>query len=480
MNRTRLTASGIVVLLAAALTAGIAPLHTLGAEPELTAIFEEPFDDNRHKWSEGDGEQNSLRIQDGRYWFQHKVEEGAWLTWKEVAIDEQQDFTIRTSITKVSGVQNYGYGLLWGLKDVDNYYQFLMSGNGYYRYVKEAGGEAVNLIEWTQSDIVRQGDGSTNDLMVKQIDQRLEFWLNGQLLAEAEAEPFFGNQIGFIVYNIQEVAIDSLVVAQPAMPTPTPQPAMPTATPQPQTIQPPEQEPTPQPVIEESLTPQAEIDPQTVRAAQVALVIGNAAYGSAALTTPVQDAQAMKAALEALGFYVLYGQNLSREAMQTAIRAFLALVPGRETAMVYFSGYAAQRRGINYLLPVGQTIRSEDRLLYEAIDLNGLMTALQQAGSPNTLIALDACRQHPNLWLFEKGLAPMSPPPGMTVAYSAAPDALAPRVAGEVSLFTRHLLSVLPNRDLSLTQRLQQVSEAVQRDTDGQQVPWFASNPGPQ
>jgi uncharacterized caspase-like protein len=258
------------------------------------------------------------------------------------------------------------------------------------------------------------------------------------------------------VYNIQEVSIDEVWVEQPAPEKP------------PATIA----QPTPTPPLEEIPKPSGTI-PETVSANRIALTIGNSAYGTMPLDTAEHDAHVVAQALEAQGFYVIRANNLALPEMKATIDAFLGLLPGKELAIIYFSGYAAQRRGGNYLLPIGQNIRSEDHLLYEAVSINEMLPKISQAGSQAALVLLDACREIPNLWLFEKGLSAMSIPPGVAVAYNAALDTVAPFTEGRLSVFARHIQSVLQQGDLPVTQLLEQVKEDVTTETEGRQVPWF-------
>lgn len=435
---------------------GSAFIGTLYAQ-QVEVIFEDDFSDNRHEWSESEGEENSLRIEQGKYWFSHKTEEGAWLTWQEIGIDPQKDFVLHTTITKESGVDNYGYGFLWGLKDVNHYYQFALSGNGYYRYVKNDGNDWNDIIAWTQSDAIHQGDGATNMIMIKKDGERVKFFVNDQLVDEAVFEPFFGENLGYIVYNILEVSIDELRVEQPAPEKP------------PATIV----EPSPTPTLSD--TPKSsEIILETVSGSRVALTIGNSAYGKISLATAEHDAHAVAQELEALGFYVIRANNLTLPEMETTIDAFLGLLSGKELAVVYFSGYAAQRRGENYLLPVGRDIRSEDHLLYEAVSINDLLWKISQAGNQQTIMILDACREIPNLWLFEKGLSAMSVPPGVAVVYDSAPGTVSASIDGSLSVFTRQIQQVLQQGDIAIPQMLERVKEGVATETEGWQIPWFS------
>ena len=86
---------------------------------------------------------------------------------------------------------------------------------------------------------------------------------------------------------------------------------------------------------------------------RVALVIGNGAYTEAPLRNPVNDARAMKAALEVCKFEVTLLENASRIQMERAIRAFGDTIRGRSVGLFYYAGHGVQVKGVNYLVPIG-------------------------------------------------------------------------------------------------------------------------------
>src|SRR5204863_285983 len=75
---------------------------------------------------------------------------------------------------------------------------------------------------------------------------------------------------------------------------------------------------------------------------RLALVIGNAAYPTAALKNPVNDARAMAAALRQLGFDVAAHENLTQAQMQRAIIAFGEHLGPDTVALFYYSGHGQQ------------------------------------------------------------------------------------------------------------------------------------------
>src|SRR5689334_2322020 len=129
--------------------------------------------------------------------------------------------------------------------------------------------------------------------------------------------------------------------------------------------------------------------------ARVALVIGNAAYPSAPLANPLNDAADMAKALEAAGFTVIRRDNANLREMHLALREFGDKLGKASTGLVYFAGHGVQVRGRNYLLPVDADIQREDEVAFSAMDLAAVMEKLDSARNPVNIVILDACRDNP-------------------------------------------------------------------------------------
>jgi len=123
------------------------------------------------------------------------------------------DFEISTTITHVSGTNDYGYGIVFGLDDLDNLYTFNISDNGYYRYGKYVNDEWEILIGWTESNLLRSYN-ATNTLTVENKSSKYNFYINDEWVDSYDFEPFFGDGIGYVIYKDQYIKIDDLVVKQ--------------------------------------------------------------------------------------------------------------------------------------------------------------------------------------------------------------------------------------------------------------------------
>ena len=209
-----------------------------------------------------------------------------------------------------------------------------------------------------------------------------------------------------------------------------------------------------------------------------ALVIGNGAYQDIPLRNPVNDAQAMAAALEKLGFRVTQKTNVTQPDMENAIREFGQTLKKEDVALFYFSGHGVQVNGINYLLPIGADIRSEDEVKYKAVDAGMVLDKLEAAGNQLNIVILDACRNNPykGARSMSRGLAVMSAPPGALIAYATAPGTTAADGEGDNSPYTKHLLAAMNAPGLKIEEVFKKVRVGVMADTANQQVPWEASS----
>ncbi len=176
-------------------------------------IFVDNFNSNVNSWVVSDNENASLSIKNGYYNFKHKRDKYGWTTSREVKIDESKDFEIEADIKKIDGVQNNGYGIIWGRKNGDNQFQFFISADGSY-YIRYLENSKVNIIKkWVKSSYINTGNDTHNKLKVKKEGNVFKYYINGNYVAKSDAKSFFGNRLGFLIYGRQSVAINSLNVS---------------------------------------------------------------------------------------------------------------------------------------------------------------------------------------------------------------------------------------------------------------------------
>lgn len=213
---------------------------------------------------------------------------------------------------------------------------------------------------------------------------------------------------------------------------------------------------------------------------RTALIIGNSAYSTSPLTNPANDANDMAATLKSLDFEVISGVNQSRAEMIRTVRHFgERLKANGGVGLFYYAGHGVQVAGRNYLIPVDASIRSENEVELEAMDVARVLVEMENAGNELNIVILDACRNNPfsRSWRSTNdGLAQINAPTGTLIAYSTAPGRVASDGTGRNAPYTAALLKVLKIPDLSLSDVFMQVRAEVQRMTNRQQIPWEASS----
>lgn len=199
-------------------------------------------------------------------------------------------------------------------------------------------------------------------------------------------------------------------------------------------------------------------------AARLALVIGNDDYVSVTrLERAVADSQALRTALEKLGFNVTLADNLDFKAMTRTIAEFEAKIAPGDEVVFEFSGHGVAIDGRNYLLPVDveqPQAGGEAEIKSFGRDAGQLVDDLRAKGPKLVFAILDACRDNPFQSASRsigssRGLARMDPDPGAFILFSAGPgeealDRLGTGDKEATSVFTRVLLKYLDMPGITL------------------------------
>ena len=113
-----------------------------------TILFE-GFNNKNNPWSEINSSDNYASIQNGDYIIERKISSGGYAPTISKYIDTKRDFSITAQIKKVSGVNNNGFGIVFGRKDTDNQNQFFISSDGSYIINKTVNGKTVSYTHLT-------------------------------------------------------------------------------------------------------------------------------------------------------------------------------------------------------------------------------------------------------------------------------------------------------------------------------------------
>ena len=175
-------------------------------------VLKEDFDSNANGWSEANTAVAEYKIEEGKYFIELKQDAGATYNTIVIPLDESRDFSIESTMTKLSGGDDCLYGLTWG-RGAGNYYVFEINGKGAVTVQKYVDGRFLEVVTKSKTPHVRKGK-SKNELAIHKINGRLNFFVNGQLVAELPHMEFFGNRVGFVVGRKQRIEIENIIVSQ--------------------------------------------------------------------------------------------------------------------------------------------------------------------------------------------------------------------------------------------------------------------------
>jgi hypothetical protein len=219
-------------------------------------------------------------------------------------------------------------------------------------------------------------------------------------------------------------------------------------------------------------------------AKRVALVVGNGAYANApTLPNPPNDAKAIAADLEKLGFDVHLALDVTQDQGLQALDDFAAALSGAEAAVFFYSGHGMQLDGSNYLLPVDVEATSERSVRYGSIDISEVVRDME-TNAEVAIVVLDACRDNPFAAQLEqasprsrsaaptRGLAVIKPSGnGTIIAYAAAAGATASDGETQHSPYTVALLKYMSEPNVEVGLMFRRVAGDVVAATSGGQQP---------
>ncbi|MBX3574791.1 MAG: caspase family protein [Mesorhizobium sp.] len=217
---------------------------------------------------------------------------------------------------------------------------------------------------------------------------------------------------------------------------------------------------------------------------RVALVIGNGAYsGTGTLANTINDAKAMAAVLEDLGFAVTLATDTDRRAAIDTIDEFSRKLAGSDIAFLFYAGHGMQIGGENFLLPIDVDVSSERSLRYSAIDIGEVVREMERRARV-ALVVLDACRDNPYLDVLLKearetravepirGLSLMRlSGRGAIIAYAAAAGEVAADGQGGNSPYTQALLQEIAQPGVEVGLMFRRAAGRVFESTAGKQRP---------
>lgn len=146
----------------------------------------------------------SLVTSDNQYQYKRSV---------YIPFDQTSDYVIEATLSNPKGNKKAQYGLLFGYKDWDNYYQFIINGEGQFYVNGEFEGVAnvVKYLTAANSTLNLSGD---NNLKIFKFGNQFTFSINGKNMGTASAKNLRGNEFGITTKTAGEYILKKMSVRE--------------------------------------------------------------------------------------------------------------------------------------------------------------------------------------------------------------------------------------------------------------------------
>jgi hypothetical protein len=154
-------------------------------------------------WSAEKNEDHTLTKNGTEYIVERKKETSYSIPTVIAELDNESNWSIECDSEWHSGVDNIGYGIVFGRKN-SSFFTFQISGNGQYTFGKFIEWSYTKILDWEEHNSINKW--SNNHIEIRNIENKLTFIINGIPVNTVDAEPFFGNYFGFKVTNNQKIS----------------------------------------------------------------------------------------------------------------------------------------------------------------------------------------------------------------------------------------------------------------------------------
>jgi hypothetical protein len=191
-----------------------AHFETIPMVPEV--LFSDDFSDESSGWVTYDDYSGRVAYINGcLYVKDYTNPEGtAWGEYQRYFTD----FILEVETWLVGGAADNWHEVSCRHNDVDNYYAFAISADGYYDILKVANGNRIVLVSPAHSPYINQGVGAVNLIHIECIGSSLSLSVNGYELASVTDATFTGGEVTLDANacsdTYTEVAYDNIVVSK--------------------------------------------------------------------------------------------------------------------------------------------------------------------------------------------------------------------------------------------------------------------------
>jgi hypothetical protein len=192
----------LVLILSACQNSAVSELLTKSGE----AYYRDDFSDPASGWPQADTENSTLGYREGTYQMLVKT---SGYDVRTVSGNNFEDVQVEVDTSRLAGPSSNRFGLICHFQDMDNFYFFIISSDGYYAIGKLINGTAVLLGQdmMAFSTVIVQ-DAGPNHLRFDCIGNSLMGFVNGQAIAVTTDPEYSGGDAGFLTGSFEESGVE--------------------------------------------------------------------------------------------------------------------------------------------------------------------------------------------------------------------------------------------------------------------------------
>jgi hypothetical protein len=174
-------------------------------------VMDENFNSNARRWDIRKDSSSEMSMNGGQYLLRNKIDGVALSSSIDIPQLQSENFRISAVFSMIKGIENNGFGILWGATDLNNEYEFMISANGFFKVSKWENGNKEDIIGWTYHSAINKWELSRNELKIECNTEIIRFYINDNYVAATKYYKPFGQKIGFILNETMEVSIDEII-----------------------------------------------------------------------------------------------------------------------------------------------------------------------------------------------------------------------------------------------------------------------------
>jgi hypothetical protein len=161
-------------------------------EPVDDVFFQDDFSNEASGWPKVRTDEGITDYEDGVYRIFVNLDNQDYFGTPGLAL--QGDIRVDVDVTKVAGSDDNDFGVLCGYQDNNNFYQFLISSDGYVGILKVVDGSMQSIAAETliEHSAVNMGN-AYNHIKADCIGDTLTLYVNGQQVSIAQDTTFMGS-----------------------------------------------------------------------------------------------------------------------------------------------------------------------------------------------------------------------------------------------------------------------------------------------